>query len=117
MLEKLSVHVREAINVIAGPREIFDSRDRWLARAAEKAGVTFRSMRSAFYGEIKDPEHKVIRRIMSAAEVKARREANELAEKFQTIANGLNATDPDFYQSDIAALINAARILSRMDRT
>lgn len=116
MVQKSDMRVREAINTVAGPRGWSETRESWLARAARLVGVTPRSMRSAFYGGICDPEHKVVRRIISAAEVKAKAEANELASRFQTIAAGLNATDPDFHREDIAALIGAARMLGGLDR-
>jgi hypothetical protein len=46
----------------------------------------------------------------------AQREARDLAAQFETIAERLNANDPDFYCSDAAALVRAARILRGMDR-
>ncbi len=112
-LEKLSMQIRDAIGALAGPRGIVDSRARWFERAARKANVSPRSIKSAFYGEITDPEHKVIRRILRAAEATNQAAANDLAITYRTMAERLQRTDPDMHQHDIDALLTAARILVR----
>lgn len=109
--------MRDAIAAVAGPRGWNETRESWLARAARRAGITCRTMKALWYGEIADPEHKAARRILEAAERDGRAEAQQLADKFEIIARGINATDPDFHSPDVAALLNAARILRGLDRS
>lgn len=109
-----SVNWREEIAWIAGPFGYQDSRESWLQKAAQRAGVTFRTAKSLFYGDKTNPKHDVGERIRKAAE-DARVEARALASQFETIAGGLHAKDQDFYGEDIAALISAARTLRGLD--
>ena len=110
--------VRKEISVVAGAREWGDTRESWLARVPRKVPtVTFRTVKALFYGEIDDPDHWAARDIRRAAElIEARKEASSLASQFETIAGGLDATDPDFHSADTAALIHVARLLRGMDR-
>ncbi len=101
---------------IAGPYRPFDTRESWLGRAADRAGVTFRQIKTVFYAEAKHPNPKVLEKIESASE-RARREASDLASRFETLAGAMNASDADFYGKDITALIHAARSLRGLDRT
>ncbi len=118
MLEKSSkMSTRDAISVLAGP--YYGNRDRWLAEAAKKvAGVSFRTVRSLWHGEIDDPEHLAAQAVRRRAEiVKVQNAAAELAATFETLAGGLKSRDQDFHGNDIAALIDAARVLRGLDRT
>ena len=129
MSEKASgVHsVRKEIAIVAGPMGWDDTRESWLSRVpgrvrrvlkTEKETVSFRIVKSLFYGEIDDPDHWAARDIRRAAQlIKARNEASALADQYEAIAGGLNATDPDFYSQDVAALVHAARILRGLDRS
>jgi hypothetical protein len=121
MLQKLvKMSVREAINVLAGPRDWGDTRDSWLARAAKKVdGVSFRTIRSLWYGTISNTEdHWAAREIRRQAEIiKARKEAQQLAAKYEQFARGFDARDPNLHREDVAALLHAARILRNLDRT
>lgn len=116
MSEKSS-EMREAVATVAGPRAFHETRESWLARAARNAGISFRQAKSLFYGEITDPEHKAARRMLAAAERQGKREASDLADKFESIARSMNAADQDFYSADVAALIDAARALRGLART
>ena len=111
--------VRKEIAIVAGPRDWGDTRESWLARVPRKVQtVTFRTVKALWYGEIDDPEHWAARDIRRAAEhIEARKEASALASQFQSTIAGLNARDPDFHQSDIAALVSALRALGYVDRT
>lgn len=111
--------VREAINVIAGPRDWGDTRESWLDKAARKSKtISTRMMRSLWTGEVHNENHWAVREVKRQAELaKARRDATDLATRYEEIAGGLNAKDADFHSSDVAALINAARILRGLDRT
>lgn len=116
-MEKSSeASMRDAIATVAGPRQWADTRESWLARAARRAGVSFRQAKALFYGEITDPNHLVARRFRDAALEIGRKEARSLADQFESIAGAMNASDQDFYRADIAALIDAARALRHLDR-
>lgn len=103
------------IELIAGPRLANDTRESWLARAARRAGITFRQCKALYYGEMIDPKVSVAIGVVAAAQA-ARREASALASRFENAAGGLNAIDKDFHGADIAALIYAARRLRGDDR-
>lgn len=92
---------------------------RWLAAVAKKANITFRTARSLWYGAIqKTGDHLAAREIRRLAQIaSAQRETRDLAAQYETIAERLNANDPDFHCSDAAALIHAARVLRNLDRT
>jgi len=111
--------VREAISVLAGPREWGDTRDSWLSRAARNSKVvSARMMRSLWRGEITKEDHWAVREIRRQAELaKAKREATDLAARYEEIAGGMNAKDSNFHSEDVSALLNAARILRNLDRT
>ena len=113
----MSVCVREAIGVLAGPRGFGDTRESWLAKASRKTGVvSFRMMRSLWNGEIDEANHWAAREVKrQAAELAGRSEAIRLAGMYENIAEGMRERDEDFHREDIAALVRAARIL-RGDR-
>lgn len=119
MLEKASVmsSVHAAIETIAGPYR--GNRKSWLSTVAKTVkGVSYRTVKSLYYREIKDEEHLAAQAIKrEAALIQAQREARDLAAQFETIAGNLNATDPDFYSADVAALVHASRVLRNVDRT
>lgn len=112
-----AMSVREAIGVVAGPREWGDTRESWLAGAARKTKIiSFRMMRSLWNGEVYDEKHWAVREIKRQAAIhEARKEAGNVASKYETIAQRLSSTDPDFYSADVAALVHAARILRGLD--
>lgn len=116
MLEKASKSmstVQEAIGVLAGPRD--GNRKGWLGRVKVE-GVSYRTVKALWYGEIKNEDHLAAQALKRAAELaKAKRESQSLAAQYETIARGLNVTDQDFYREDVAALVHAARILRRQD--
>ncbi len=99
----------------AGPMRAQDTRESWLARAARKAGISYRQIKALWYGQTVDPKTSTAIGVLTAAE-KARKEASQLATQFESLAGGLNAKDPDFYSDDVLALISAARALRGLDR-
>jgi hypothetical protein len=110
---RMSVAWRENIEVIAGQYSPRDTRESWLARAARRAGITYRQAKGLYYGETTDPKVSVADRVRSAAG-KARSEALALAGEYEAIAGRINAlrhTDEDFHCNEIAALIATARAL------
>lgn len=101
------------IGAIAGP---FDgNRKSWLARAARKAGTSYRQIKSLWYGENVDPKLSVAEDILKAAQ-NARDEARRLATRFESLAGAMNATDADFYSTEVLTLIDAARKIRGQDR-
>jgi hypothetical protein len=118
--------VRRDIAIVAGPKDWSDTRESWLARVPravrlalklQRETVTFRTVKALWYEEITDPEHWAARDIRRAAQViEARREANALADQYQTIAAGLSSSDPDFFRAEIDRLERLARIIGGQDR-
>lgn len=104
--------MRELVAAVAGPRLDTDTRDSWLRRAARNAGVSFRSTKALFYGEISDPYHRTVTQFREAA---GRCEARNLAARFDALASALRVRDEDFHGKDIAALVHAARALRGLD--
>lgn len=60
--------MREFVGVVAGPREWSDTRQSWLARAARRSGLTYRTIKSIWYGEIDDPKHYAAQLLRIAAQ-------------------------------------------------
>lgn len=114
-----AVNWSQMIGAIAGPMQPGDTRESWIARAARKAGITYRQAKSLCYGETTDPKFSVAKSVLSAAEQareeQRRRENIMLASRFETLAGGLNARDEDFNREDISSLLHAADLLRKMD--
>jgi hypothetical protein len=119
MLEKWSrMSARDAMIGLAGRPPMHGELPRWLESVAKSVGISFRTARAIWNGEISNPDHLAIKELKRLAVVEsARREAALLAQRFETIAGGLNAKDPDFHSADVSALVHAARILRGLDRT
>lgn len=102
MSEKLSgVWMRDLVALVAGPRSWSDTRESWLARAARRAGISYRQCKALFYGEIVDPYHRSARLMRDAAEALHR------------AADTLEHIDPDFHRLQIDARRDLARQLWR----
>src|SRR6185436_18496653 len=87
----------------------------WFFKAARASGLSARQIEALWRGEYKDPKFSISVKVLEAA-ARARKEASELATKFETAAGALNAKDQDFYSADILALIDAARRVRGMGR-
>lgn len=105
------------IELIAGSMLASDTRESWLARAARRASITYRQCKALYYGETLDPKHSVACGVIEAAEL-ARKEASELASRFESLAGSINANAKitDVYSDEVAALIQAAQRLRGVDR-
>ena len=105
--------VRKEIAIVAGPREWGDTRESWLARVPRKVKtVTFRTVKALWYREIDDASHWAARDIRRAAEIiEAKREAENLAQQYETIIGGLRVRDENFHSPEIIALLSAVRAL------
>lgn len=129
MLEKRSgvFCMRTEIALIAGPRAWGDTKLSWLARVprevkkllgTEKETISFRTVKSLWFGEIENPDHHAARDVRRAAEiVKARNDAQALAAKYKTLVGAMNATNPGIYGEEIARLERVARLLCGDDRS
>lgn len=99
-----SARMRELIAAVAGPRLWSDTRESWLARAARGAGISYRQVKSLWYAEITDVNHRSARLMRDAAE------------KYEALAFSLNHMDAEFHQHDIAALLDLARSIRNLDQ-
>ena len=120
MSEKSSeVDVRREIATVAGPREWGDTRESWLARVPRKVStVSFRMVKALWYGEIHDDNHWAARDIRRAAElIEAQREAQENANKLQSVVTAFRHQDEDFYSAEIARLERVISRIRAVDRT
>jgi hypothetical protein len=116
--------MREYVLEVAGQGGVYDNRMSVIARAARKAGITFRQAKSLFYGEITDPTHLAARRMIDEANaIKDRREEkaasnelNELRQRLARLEHLLLATDPDFHRETVAALREQTDGLGGKDR-
>jgi hypothetical protein len=104
--------MRELVAAVAGPREFSDTRQSWLNRAARRAGISYRTVKAIFYGEIEQPNHPSIRLLRHAAQQRAQ----ALAGRFEEIARGMERADASFYRADVLALLDIARALRGVDR-
>jgi hypothetical protein len=58
--------MRDAIRELAGPRSFTDTRESWLARAARKAGISFRQAKAFHYGETANPRVADVEKVRAA---------------------------------------------------
>lgn len=117
MLGKFAkMSAREAMINIAG-KPGYGEQPRWLETVADAVGISARTARSLWRGEISDPEHWAVRAVRREAEIKAaRKEVAALAEQYQAIAGGMRAQDENFYRVEIDRLERLARIIGGLDR-
>ena len=116
MQSTLELDWKHLIGEIAGPMKSNETRERWLDRAARKSRLSYRQIKSLYYGQCEDPRTSVTFRVLTAAE-KSRKEAGQLASQFEALAGSLHAQEnSDRHSSDVLALINAARALRGLDR-
>ncbi len=100
----MTAALRELIAAVAGPREWSDTRESWLARAARKAGISYRQTKSLWYGEIQDETHRSARLMRDAAE--------RLAQRYEAIIASERAkAGVHKLSTDRAALIRIIRAL------
>lgn len=59
--------VRRLVEKVAGSRGVNESRRDWLHRAATAHGLSYRQIKSAFYGELIDPLSKPVTRLRGIA--------------------------------------------------
>jgi hypothetical protein len=106
MVEERSM--RALIEAVAGPREWSDTRGSWLNRAARRSGLSFRTIKSIWYGQIRDESHHAVRLLRHTAEQRA-------AQQYETIARSLQAIDPEFHSPRITQYLALARALRDLE--
>lgn len=106
-MSESSVALRSLISAVAGPRQWADTRESWLNRAARQSGVSFRTIKAIFYGEIQNERHLAVRALRQSAASRAA----TLRGRYEAIARSMESSDPQGYRADIAALIHAANAL------
>ena len=113
MAEKSS-GMRELVAVVAGPRGWSDTRESWLARAARRAGVNYRTIKTIYYGELTDERHPAARFLRIEAQRRAAR-SEGYASRLESAAHTLEHIDPEIHGEDITALRALANRLRNMD--
>lgn len=112
-LEMSAVDWSIEIEAIAGPYS--GNRKSWLAKAARRAGTSFRQIKALYYRETIDPRASVADRIKAAAiearMKEARRDALQVADLLNRHAQALASVDADFHRNDIDALVTTARVI------
>jgi hypothetical protein len=115
-----TVNWKGEIGTIAGAFLPSDTKESWLARAAAAAKVSFRQVRSLYYGQTTDPKYSVAVKVLSAADrarlEEAQSDARKVADIYRGRAEALAHIDEDFHRPEIDALVTAARILGGGDR-
>lgn len=111
--------MREAISIVAGPKDWGDTRESWLARVPRKVRtVTFRTVKALWYGEITDTEHWAAREIQRAADAIIEQQQREhAAAQLDSMVAGMLVRDPDFHSEEAGAYLYAAHLLRSMART
>jgi hypothetical protein len=124
-MERPKVAMRELVCEVGGGVRAGENRKGWIARVARVAGITPRSVRTAFRGE---PMSEVFRAGVEAKlraakerleattrkqEQAARDELAELQERLARIERHLLATDPDFFQPDAGGHRELLRVAGR----
>jgi hypothetical protein len=109
----LVAEMREAIIELAGDRALFDTRDRWLERAARAAGISRRMAKTFFYNEKCNPSSEVVDAVRAARDnlrTKAGRNARRkieveaidilaLEERLARVEAALRLSDSDAYRA------------------
>ena len=65
-MSALAAEMRGAIIELAGNPAVFDTRDRWLEKAARAAGISRRMAKSFFYSERTNPSAEVVESVRAA---------------------------------------------------
>jgi len=116
--------MKRSMMVLAGPRLPSDTRESMLARAARRAGISFRQAKTFFYGESTDPRASVVERVRAAIdkanagqEAKARAEFEHVRDQIALLEQRLAALAADMDREDAA--VGLARFVADgpLDRT
>jgi uncharacterized protein HemY len=112
--------MRSAIIELAGNRDVFDSRNRWLDRAARVAGISSRMARRLFYCETNNPSSEVVESVRRARRnlrtkrgdehvgCEASAEYQNMLARIERLEAALRVSDEDFNRGQIDALRDMA---------
>ena len=113
VVSELALEMRSRLLTLAGPRRWTDTRESMLARAARRAGITYRTAKSLFYCESADPKSSVVERIRAATAeqeaTNARQEYRELCDRIARLEADLRIQDEEFHSPDVDAFGAMAR--------
>lgn len=113
VVSEVAIEMRKAIIELAGNRDVFDSRMRWLERAADRAGISYRTAKSFFYCEAANPSNSAVEMVRAA---RARKQADDalhnaatetyadLRVRIERLETALRVADADFHRDQIDAL-------------
>jgi hypothetical protein len=113
-VSQVALEMRSAIISLAGERAVYDSRDRWLERAARAAGISRRAAKTLFYAESNNPGSEVVEKVRAALTRKkdaeddglaklARDEYREFVARIERIERALGISDQDMHSDQITA--------------
>jgi len=110
--------VRVAMIELMGCEPAHGKQVQWLLDITKRVqGVSYRTARSLWLGEIKKEDHWAARAVRAEAEKqKTKRAAEQLAHQFEALAGGSNEATKTLTSADINSLLDAAHILRSMDR-
>ena len=116
VVSELAIEMRNAVIALAGERSWHETRQRWLERAARRAGISYRSARALFYCEPHQPRASVLHSVRAAVgrlkEEEAKNRDAELAEirkTFEATAARLSRIDAEFYLPAIESFRRSAQ--------
>ncbi len=111
VVTELAIEMRNAVIALAGERNWGETRQRWLERAARRAGITYRSARALFYCEPHQPRAAVLHSVRAAVEELKKSEAKprdteieEMRSWMATLQGRLERLDSEFFVREIEAL-------------
>lgn len=103
VVSQIAVELREGIVELAGERTWAETRERWLDRAARRAGISFRSAYAIFYQQVTVPRAETVERVRLAIkkkrerdEASARREAEDFIARLEAVERYIRTVDPDY---------------------
>lgn len=106
----LAVEMRNAVILLAGERAWGETRQRWLERAARRAGISYRQARRLFYSEC-GAKADVVERVRAAVRNRQSERLREARDAYEAIVSGikraeaaLRIRDEDFHSPEIDAL-------------
>jgi hypothetical protein len=107
IVSAVAVELQEAIVALAGPRGTYDNRESMLARAARRAGISYRQAKTLFYCECNDPKSSLTDKVRAAKakqiEDEARHEYQTLLSRSATLQVALGISDEDFHRDQVDA--------------
>lgn len=78
VVTSLAAEMKEHLAGLAGPFADSDTRESWLARAARRAGISYRQAKAIFYGETRDPRASIVEQLRRARAAGAARNSENI---------------------------------------